>query len=97
MQLRGQLPGRHLPSKETLQITLAPLPVLPSLEHSARSGAGIEADMFEFEQVAEAALRGIPFLTTDVGGVSELFDSKLYAESIVPDPTADALAKRMQV
>lgn len=38
----------------------------------------------------------VPFLVTDVGGVSELLDMSAFGEAIVPEADATLLAARMQ-
>eukprot|EP00884_Botryococcus_braunii_P006739 jgi/Botrbrau1/16066/Bobra.7_2s0037.1 len=46
--------------------------------------------------VAEAASLNIPFLTFDMGGTLELFDPSTAKDTVIKEPTAEALARRMQ-
>lgn len=47
--------------------------------------------------LAEACVEEIPFITFNVGGVSELFDPALHTDVIVSEISAPALSQRMQL
>ncbi|KAK9821580.1 hypothetical protein WJX81_008053 [Elliptochloris bilobata] len=45
--------------------------------------------------VAEAAVKGIPFIMFDVGGVVEMVDYKMHGDVVIPEPSMPALREKL--